>query len=76
MLACPVCATPERDGRGRTNFEELYRLANGLSWLCCLACGEGFTTDEAAVICTGERRMAAGRALSDGDGLAGGRLVV
>ena len=67
MLACPVCATPERDGRGRNNLEEIYHLGNGMSWLRCLNpdCGFEFSTDEAAVICSGERRLPRGHSLED-----------
>ena len=52
MLACPVCATPERNRQGRNQFEEVYRLANGLHWLRCLNpnCGHEFTEDEAAEV--------------------------
>lgn len=67
MLACPVCATPERDGRGRNQFEELYRLTNGESWLHCLNpdCGEEFASDEAAVLYSNEKHLACGHLLSD-----------
>ena len=58
MLACPVCATPERNGRGY-NFEEIYKLANGLHWLRCLNpnCGYEFAEDEAAEVRLSERHQ-------------------
>ena len=71
MLACPVCATPERDGRGRNVLEEVFHLSNGMSWLRCLNpdCGHEFTEDEAAEVWFDEKhqepRLICGHLLED-----------